>query len=158
MDGLFALEMPLLEILIRGSFVYLALVIMLRLIPKRNAGDISPNDMITLVVIATLAANAITGDTTALPDLLLMVLVIAAWDYLFNLLEYRFPRVRRITHNPPTLLIHNGELVADNLHREQLTKEELQANLRMQGVESISQVRQAILETDGKISILLKES
>lgn len=157
MDGLFELDMPLLEILIRGSLVYFALAVILRLIPKRNAGNISPNDMITLVIIATLAASAITGEATALADLLLMVLVVVAWDYLFNLLEYRFPRLRRVTHHAPTLLIHNGKVVADNLHREQLTEEELQANLRKQGVDDISLVRQAILETDGQVSILLKE-
>ena len=154
MNGIFQLETSLLEIGIRGSVVYFGLVVMLRLIPKRNAGNISPNDMITLVVIATIAAGAIQGEATSLLDQLLMVLVILVWDYLFNLAEFYFPRLRRVTHNTPTLLIYDGELLKANLRKEQLTEEELEANLRKQGVADISEVKQAVLETDGQISVL----
>lgn len=156
MGGFWIFETPVLEIFGRGTLMYIALAVMLRLSPKRHTGNLSPNDMIALVIIASLAADGIRGDAESVPDLLLMVFVVMLWDYLFNLAEFCFPKWRSIAQDSPTLLIHDGVLLKDNLRKEQLTEQELEANLRKRGVEDISRVRQAILETDGHISVLEK--
>lgn len=64
------------EIVARGSAVYLAVAVALRVVPKRHIGSIAPNDMIALVIVGTLASDAIMGDIKALPDILLMIVVI----------------------------------------------------------------------------------
>lgn len=150
-------ETPLWEIAARGSAVYLAVAAVLRLVPKRQIGSIAPNDMIALVIVGTLAADAIMGDVKALPDVLVMILVILLWDYLSNLAEYHFPRFRGIAQDSPTLLIHQGVLLRDNLRKEKLTEQELIASLRKQGVTEIGEVQQAILEVDGHISVVEKQ-
>lgn len=150
-------ETPLWEIVVRGSAVYLAVAAVLRLVPKRQIGSIAPNDMIALVIVGTLAADAIMGDVKALPDVLVMILVILLWDYLSNLAEYHFPRFRGIAQDSPTLLIHQGVLLRDNLRKEKLTEQELIASLRKQGVTEIGDVQQAILEVDGHISVVEKQ-
>lgn len=149
-------EVPVWEIIARGSLVYVAVAVVLRLVPKRQIGNIAPNDMIALVIVGTLAADAIMGDIKALPDIILMIIVILLWDYLSNLAEYHFPRYRGVAQDSPTLLIHRGVLLKDNLRKEKLTEQELIASLRKQGVTDIADVQQAILEVDGEISVVTK--
>lgn len=153
----FVLETLVWEIAARGTAVYFAIALIFRLMPKRNTGSISPNDMIALVIVGSLSADAIMGESKTIPDLLLMVFVITLWDYLFNLAEYYFPRFRGIAQDSPTLLIHNGNLLKDNLRKEKLTEQELVANLRKQGISDIAKVKQAVLEVDGQISVVEKE-
>ncbi len=150
-------EAPLLEILARGSAVYLLIVVAIRLLPKRQMGSIAPNDMIALIIVGSLAADAIMGDVKAPADILLLILVILSWDYLSNLAEYHFPRFRGVAQDSPTLLIYQGVLLRKNLRREKLTEQELAASLRMQGIDEIAQVQQAILEVDGQISVVTKQ-
>jgi|SRR5690606_24898073 uncharacterized membrane protein YcaP (DUF421 family) len=147
-------EMPVLEIFFRGTVAYFAIVLAIRFIPKRQTGDMSPNDVVALVIVGSLAADAIVGNTSALADILLMIIVVLFWDYIFNFLEYRFPRVRKVSQHSPTLLIYDGQLLKDNLKHEQLTEGELHANIRKHGIADVSQVKQAILETDGHISVI----
>ena len=149
-------EVPVWEIIARGSLVYVAVAVVLRLVPKRQIGNIAPNDMIALVIVGTLAADAIMGDIKALPDIILMIVVILLWDYLSNLAEYHFPRYRGVAQDSPTLLIHRGVLLKVNLRKEKLTEQELIASLRKQGVTDIADVQQAILEVDGEISVVTK--
>lgn len=149
-------ETPIWEIVARGTAVYLTIAVVLRLLPKRQIGSIAPNDMIALVMVGTLAADAIMGDVKAVPDILLMILVILLWDYLSNLAEYHFPRFRRVAQDSPTLLVYQGVLLRDNLRKEKLTEQELTANLRKQGITEMARVQQAILEVDGQISVIEK--
>ncbi len=150
----FSLQMPLSEILLRGSCVYLVVAMVIRLIPKRQTGNLSPNDLIALIVVGSLAADAIIGDASAMLDIVLMVVVVLLWDYAFNLVEFYCPRFRRIAQDSPTLVIHNGKVLKQNLRKEKLTDEELAASLRKQGVTDITRVRQAVLEVDGEITVI----
>lgn len=153
----FSLELSLWEILARGTIIYLAIAVIIRFIPKRHTGSMSPNDIIALVLVGDLAGYAMVGETTSAPDVLLMIVVVLVWSYLFNVLEYYFPRLRSIDQHSPTLLIHNGHLLKANLAKEKLTEEELSASLRKQGVADISCVKLAILEVDGKLSVVRKD-
>jgi len=158
MGEIFIFEIPIWETFVRGTAVYFAITLLLRIVPKRHIGNIAPNDMIALVIIGSLAADAIMGEAKALSDLLLMVAVIILWDYLFNLAEYYFPRFRSIAQHSPTLLIHHGVILRDNLRKERLTEQELAANLRLQGITDMAQVQHAILEVDGQISVIEREA
>lgn len=157
MSSIFALETSLWEILIRGTVVYLAIASIVRFLPKRQMGNLSPNDVLAFVIIGGLAADAIIGEAKAIPDILLMIVVITFWSYAFNLLEYYFPKLRQVAQDSPTFLIHNGRLLKENLEKEKLTEEELAANLRREGVLDIAEVKQAVLETDGKITVIKNE-
>src|SRR5690606_19502523 len=115
MSDAFVLEMPLWEIAVRGLVVYLTTSAVIRLIPKRQTGDVSPNDLIALIIVGSLGADAIVGDTSSVLDMLLMIVEVLLLDYLFNLVEYKFPRFRRIAQDSPTLLIHDGQILKQNL-------------------------------------------
>jgi uncharacterized membrane protein YcaP (DUF421 family) len=154
MPDFLTFDTPVWEIVLRGSAAYLTLTAILRLIPKRHIGNMSPNDVIALVIVGALVADAIIGDSQKPVEIMLMALVVLLWDYLFNLVEFHFPRVSRVTQASPTLLIYNGHLLEQNLDKEKLTVEELKANLRKHGIEDIEQVKLAILESDGHISVI----
>jgi len=151
------LETSLWESVARGTLVYLAIALLIRIIPKRQAGSLSPNDLIALVLMGNLAATAIVGASRSVPDILLLLVVVMIWDYLFNLVEYYVPRVRRIAQDSPTLLIYNGVVLKKNLSKEKLTEEELAAALREHGVADVRRVKQAVLEVNGQISVIEKE-
>lgn len=150
-------ESPIWLTILRGTGIYLLLAVILRVMPKRETGSLSPNDIVGLVIVANLAGDAIAGEVVAASDLMLLVMVVLGWSYILNLLEYHFPRWRTIVQDTPTLLIHNGEVLSANLEKEKLTEQELYANLRKNGVRDISQVHQAVLEVDGQISVVQKQ-
>jgi len=78
------------------------LVILIRVIPKRNAGHISPNDMLTLIVLGGMGTDAILGGSTSVVEILLMIGLIVAWSYAFDLLEYHFPSLARMFRHRQT--------------------------------------------------------
>ena len=157
MPEFLVLDTPLWEIVLRGTAVYIGIALLVRVIPKRHAGELSPNDLIAVIIIGSLGASAIVGDATGTLEILLMIVVVLLWDYLFNVIEYHVPRFRKIAQDSPTLLIHNGRVLRKNLDREKLTDEELDASLRRQGITSTEQVKLAILEADGHISVIRAE-
>ena len=148
---------PIWQIVLRASAVYVALAATLRFLPKRTTGSVSPNDFIALVIIGGLVADGIAVGADSTPDLLLMVATVLLWDYIFNLLEQHFPRFRRVTQDSPTLLIHNGRVLKDNLRKEMMTEEELAQNLRGRGLLDASEVKLAVLEPDGQVSIIKRD-
>lgn len=151
------ITMPLPEIVLRASLMYIALVLVLRLIPKRNTGHIAPNDMLTLILIGAMATDAIMDGTTSMADILLMTGVILAWACLLDLLEYRFPALRRLLHARQATLVDNGRMVRPNMRRELVTEEELMAALRKEGIDDVADVRSACLEANGEISIIARD-
>lgn len=158
MSDLNVFDNPVWHTVGRGTAIYFAIVFILRMIPKRETGSLSANDMIGLVIIGNLSGMAIAGDATSGPDLILLIVVVLFWSYAFNLLEYYFPRIRHVGQDPPTLLIYDGKIVRTNLTREKLTEDELFANLRKSGVSDVSSVQQAVLEADGHISVVTKKT
>ncbi len=151
---MFEITLPLWEIAIRATLVYLALILLVRVIPKRNAGHISPNDLLTLIVVGTLSTDAIIGGSTSVLDILLMVTIVLAWSWVVDRVEYRIPAFRRLLRHESSILIEGGRLNRRNMRREMVTEEELMAALRKAGVESPAGVRSAWLEADGEISVI----
>ncbi|WP_441288573.1 DUF421 domain-containing protein [Sorangium sp. KYC3313] len=157
MEGNFGFSKPLWEIALRTTLVYLALVILIRVIPKRRTGHLSPNDMLALILIGGMAADGIMGGSSSPADALLMIALIVMWGYVLDILEFRVPFFRRCLRDTQTTLVRDGRLQRDNMRREMVTEEELQAALRRQGITDITTVRSACLEADGEISVVKKQ-
>lgn len=148
---------PILEIIVRGSVGFLALVLLLRVVPKRNAGHISPNDMLVLIVIGGMGADAITGGSYSLGDILMMIGLVLGWGYVLDTLEYRMPAVRKLLRDDATRMVENGRMLKRNMRRELVTEDELLSAMRKEGIEDLAIVRSAILEADGEISFIKSE-
>ena len=142
------------EIAVRGTVMYLALVVILRFVMKRRTGSLSIADLLVIVVLADAAQNAFSSDYRSLTEGVLLVMTIVFWDYALDRLSYRYPAVRHFIHSSPLLLVRKGKLVRQNLRKEALTDQELRSHLRQQGVENLSEVKSAYLEDDGQISVI----
>jgi uncharacterized membrane protein YcaP (DUF421 family) len=156
-EKIFLPTTPILEIFVRGTFVYLSLFLLLRLVLKREAGAIGITDLLVVVLLADASQNALAGDYHSIPDGLLLVLTIIFWSYTLNWLGFRFPAVQRLVHPPPLPLVKDGKLLKRNMRRELITEEELMGKIREQGIDDLSQVKEAYMEGDGRISVIAGE-
>lgn len=145
---------PIAETLVRGSVVYLALFTLLRGLLKREAGTVGLADLLMIVLLADAAQNAMAGDYRSVGDGLILVSTIVFWNFALDWLGYRFPLVHRFVHPPPLPLIKDGRLQKRSLRRELITEDELLSELRLQGVNDFSEVKEAFMEGDGRISVV----
>jgi len=151
------LETAPLEIVIRGTVVYVALFLLLRLVLRRQATDLGVTDLLVIVLIADAAQNAMADDYRSLPDGILLVAVIVFWAWALDWLGFRFPLVQRLLKPPKLPLVEDGRLRRDNMRRELLTAEELRSQLRQQGIDDLAEVHRAYMEPDGKVSVLKRD-
>jgi uncharacterized membrane protein YcaP (DUF421 family) len=151
-------DTPLPEIFIRGTIVYIALFAMLRFVLKRESGTFGITDLLVLVLIADAAQNAMSGDYQSVPDGVLLVAVIVFWAWAVDALSYRFPAVERLVKPRPLPLVREGRPLWGNLRKELVTMHELESQLREQGVEDIGQVKEARMESDGRLSVVTRDA
>jgi uncharacterized membrane protein YcaP (DUF421 family) len=154
---MFGLSVPPLELIIRGSAMYLFLFLLFRVVIRRRVGAVGVADILVLVIIADAAQNGMSGEYKSVTDGAILVGTIVAWDYLIDWLNYRVPALRGWLEPPPLLLIRDGRMLHRNLRQEFVTVDELKAKLRENGVADIAEVREARMETDGQVSVLKKD-
>lgn len=151
---LFRLSMPLAEIVLRASAVYVFLFLIFRFVIRRDVGSVGIADVLLLVLVADASQNAMAGEYTTVTEGLVLVSTLIGWNVLLDWLAFRYPAVRRLVEPSSLPLVRNGRLLRRNLRREFITEEELFARLREQGVEDIVQVKLACLEPDGNFSVI----
>jgi uncharacterized membrane protein YcaP (DUF421 family) len=151
---LFKPDTPPLEMIVRGSIVYLSLFSLLRFVLRREAGTIAMSDLLVIVLIADAAQNAMAGSYNSIPDGLLLVATIVFWSFALDWLAYHVPWMARFLHPPPLPLVRDGRLLRRNMRRELITEDELMSQLRQQGVENLESVQRASMEGDGRISVI----
>lgn len=151
---IFLPDTPLLEIFLRGSLMYLALFIMLRVILKRQAGTLGMTDLLLITLLADAAQNAMAGEYTSITDGILLVATIIFWNYLFDWLSYQSEWFGRLIEPPPLPLIKDGKLLRRNMRQEFITEDELMVQLRQQGLDDVSKVKHAYIESNGQISVI----
>lgn len=142
------------ELVIRGTAMYWLLFCIFRFALRRDVGSIGIADVLLIVLIADASQNAMAGEYRSVADGAVLVATLVGWNVLMDWAAFRFDALARVMEAPPLLLIHRGRIVHRNLRREFLKVEELQAELRKQGVDDISRVRAAYMESDGHISVL----
>jgi uncharacterized membrane protein YcaP (DUF421 family) len=153
--SVFVPSTSILEIILRGTLVYLFLFIVLRFL-RRSAGAIGISDLLVVVVIADAAQNAMGSKYESVTEGVVLVSTIVAWDYFFNWLAFRFPSIRPILRPRALLLIKDGKVLSRHLRREMISEDELLGELREQGVENVKDVKYSYMESDGHISVVQK--
>ncbi len=150
----FAFGLSPLELFVRGTAMYWFLLVVFRFVVRRGVGSVGVADILILVIVADAAQNAMSGEYDSVADGVVLVGTLIFWNVLLDWLSYRSPVVRRVVSAPPLCLVMDGELMRRNLRREYITEEELWTQLREQGVDSLSEVKKAYLETNGKFSVI----
>ena len=155
---LFGLSVSPAELVVRGTAMYWFLFLVFRFAVRRDVGAVGIADVLVLVIVADAAQNAMSGDYRSISDGMILVATLIGWNVALDWLSYRFPLFRRFAEAGPIRLIENGRMLKRNMRRELITDEELWAKLREAGVESLDQVKEADIESDGQISIVRKDS
>jgi uncharacterized membrane protein YcaP (DUF421 family) len=153
---MFTLGTPFLEFVIRPVLVYVFLVVALRLAGKRELAQVNSFDLVVLLTISNLLQNAGIGpDTSVLGGWIASASLLAA-NYLVVRLLFRHPRVGRLIEGLPTVLVEDGRVVYENLHKELLSEDDLIAAIHAQGVEEVRDVRRCEISPNGAIAVFQK--
>ena len=154
---LFELSVHPLELVLRGTVMYWLLFLLFRFVLRRDVGAIGIADMLLLVLLADAAQNAMSGGYESVTDGVILVATIAGWNWLLDMAAFRIPALRRLMEPKALPLVQNGKLLRRHLRREMISVEELMAVLRQHGIEKLEQVKSAIMEGDGEISVIRDE-
>ena len=147
----------LVDIAFRTGLVYLALLLGLRLTGKRQAGQLTPFDFLLLLLLANAVQNAMTGPDTSLTGGLVAAGTLFAANMIVAWVVRRSKNAQKLIEGNPTILIRHGKILTQNLAREGITIDDLLRSLREHGVETVEEVRSAILEVDGSVSVLKED-
>lgn len=143
------------EIFVRGTVIYLVLFLAMRLLPRRTIGALGPSDLLVVVLIADAVQNAMAGGYESLTEGLLLATVIFGWATFIDYLDFRFPQLH-IASARAKEMVRDGQLLRDNMAREQVTEEEVMSQLREHGLTSPREVVAAYLEGDGHFSVVVR--
>jgi uncharacterized membrane protein YcaP (DUF421 family) len=151
---MFSLDVNGWSIVLRTLIVYAALLAGLRLAGKREIGQITPFDLVVILLIANAVQNAMVGPDTSVTGGLIAAGVLIVANYGVAQARERLPWLQRAVEGTPTLLINDGKFVSEHLRREGLEEDEVLMAIREHGVSDVKDVRMAVLEVDGSISIV----
>ncbi|MGA7669932.1 MAG: YetF domain-containing protein [Nitrolancea sp.] len=141
-------------IVIRTLVVYVALLLGLRVAGKRELGQMSPFDLVVVLVLANAVQNAMVGPDTSLTGGLVAAGTLLAVNWGVDQLRLRYGWFARGIRGSATLLVNDGHFIEEHLRHEGIDEEDVHMAMREHGVDELSQVKAAILEVDGTISIV----
>lgn len=150
-------SVPLLETFVRGTVVFLVLLLLLRVVGQREAGALGITDVLLIVLIAEAAAVGLHGEASGLADGLFLVATILFWSVVIDAISYFFPSAARVLKAGAKVLIKNGQLNRRVMLRELITPDEVAAQLRLHGIHNIDVVEMARIEPNGMISVVRKD-
>lgn len=156
-QDVFVPQHSILEAILRGSIMYIAIFVLLRVVLRRQESGIGTSDLLVVVLIAEVAGNAIAPSDMAVVEGIVLVATVLFWSFAIEWAQYRFPAFERLVRNPKLKLIDNGRMLHRNMRREFITTRELMAQLREKGHEDCSRVKAAYMEDDGAVSIIEKD-
>ena len=142
------------DIVLRAIVVFGFLLVLTRVIGRRELSSLQPFDLILLIILGDAVQQGLTQDDYSLTGSLLAVGTIAVLQVFVSWISYRFPRTRPIIEGVPIVVIQDGEPIEDNLKRERLDIDEIAEAAREQGIAHLADVKWAVLETTGKISFI----
>ena len=147
-------EIPTGEKILRSLIVYVFLLVMFRLMGKREVAQMTVFDLVVLLVLSNVLQNAMIGPDNSVIGGLIGASTILAVNWLVGRAAFSSRWFERAIEGVPTLLVHSGRMVEENMRRACISREELLSNLRSQGVFNIDEVTAAVLEPSGRLSIL----
>lgn len=145
------------DAILRGALVYLALLLIFRLIGPRTLAQVTTFDLVLLLVVSEATQQALLGEDFSITMALLVIITLVGMDRFADYVGWRFPRADRILDGTPVVLIERGQVLEDRLRRHHLTMAEvLQQARSTQGLRAASEIEYAVLERSGTISIIPK--
>jgi uncharacterized membrane protein YcaP (DUF421 family) len=144
------------DLVLRTTVVFFFLMVLVRVIGRRELSTLEPFDLILLIVVGDALQQGLTQDDYSVTGALLVVGTFAVLQVGVSWLSYRFPRTRPLLQGEPIIVVQDGKVIERNLKRERLTEEEVAEAARKDQISSLSDVQWAVLETSGQISFITK--
>jgi len=148
------LQVPAWELAFRATAIYLAVLVVLRLFGKREVGQFTLIDLVLILLLANAVQPAMTGPDSSLTGGLVIIVTLIVVNRVIALARARLPFVARLVESPPTRLAENGAWIFGALEREDLSVDDVTMSLREHGLTDVSEVKLAVLEGDGTISVV----
>lgn len=145
------------DIVLRATVMFFILFLLIRLLGKRELGQMTPFEFVVLVVLGDLIQQGVTHNDFSLTGATLAICTFAFWALVLSWTAYLFPRAKDLLEGTPRVIVRDGEIVVDNLRRDRLTRDEILSEMRLAGIGRMSEVAWAILEPQGKMSFIKKD-
>jgi uncharacterized membrane protein YcaP (DUF421 family) len=145
------------DIVLRAALAFAFIFLLTRIVGRRELSSLEPFDLILLIVLGDLVQQGVTQSDYSVTGLILAAGTIAMMQVAVSYLNFRFKRVRTVLDGEPIVLIEDGRVLERNVHRERMTRHELEERARLSQIDSLDNVRWAVLETSGQISFIPKQ-
>ena len=146
----------MLTVLLRTAIIYVLLIFSMRLMGKRQIGELEISDLVTTFLISEIASLPITEPELPLSHAIVPIVALLTFEIGISFLTSRFPKFKNLFNTRPSTLIRDGEICQKALLDARLSFDELFSELRQQGVDDVAQIKYAILEQNGKITVIQK--
>lgn len=145
----------LLEISGGSAFLYILVIICLRMLGKKGIAELSIGDLVLIILIGE-ALGSLIPQENAFISAVACILTLSLMNFILGRASFRSKTIKKFLEGSPVILIKDGKLLKEKLKKEKLTLDEMMEAIRTNGIMDITQVDHAVLETDGKISIIKK--
>jgi uncharacterized membrane protein YcaP (DUF421 family) len=142
---------------LRVIFMYLFILAGMRILGKREFGQLGPMEFISLILIPDLVAQGVVGDDFSMTNAVIAVATLFTMVFITSAAVHISKRAEVVVEGTPVVLVHSGKLIPEIMNKERVTSEELFAEMHKSGIEELKEVKWAILDSDGKISIIPEE-
>ena len=143
-------------IFVRTVILYFAILISMRIMGKRQLGEMEISEFIVAALIADLAATPLQDIGIPLLNGLVPIIIMFCFEIIIAGLNMRSVKLRKLTYGRPEIIVRGGKIIREAMHKNRFTLDELMQELRAQGLTDTAQVEYAVLETNGQLSIILK--
>jgi uncharacterized membrane protein YcaP (DUF421 family) len=142
------------DIVLRAVAAYVFIIFMLRIIGRRELSSLGPADLVLLVVMGDLVQNGVTQSDDSVTGIFLAIATFAMLTVAMSFLTFKSNRLQTVIEGTPLILVQEGKAIEDNLRAERLKVDEIAEEARLQGIESLEQVKWCVLEPSGKMSFV----
>lgn len=142
------------DIVARASVMFVVLYVLLRIMGKREIGQLTPFELVVMIVLGDLIQQGVTHNDFSLTGAILAISTFAFLAIMMSWITYLFPGAEKLLDGEPRVIVRDGELLRDNLRRDRITQSEVESEMRLAGISRMSDVAWAILEPQGKISFI----
>jgi len=143
------------DAVLRGAVIFIFLLVLFRLTGMRTLNAVTPFDLVLLLIISEAAQNAMIGQDYSLTNSFLVILTLVGLDVLLSFVKQRSHKAEKVLDGAPLLIVERGRLLEDRMHKSRVDQEDVMAAARLhQGLERLEQIKYAVLEVNGEISII----
>ncbi|MFK3973023.1 DUF421 domain-containing protein [Pseudomonas sp. NPDC087358] len=143
------------DAVLRAAAIYLALMVLFRISGRRSLGEMTSFDFVLLMIIGEATQQGLLGDDFSITNAILVIITLISMDIGFSLLKRRSKKIGKLIDGGPTIIVENGVYLRHRMHEARVEEDDIMQAARLaQGIETVDQIKFAIIERNGKISII----